>query len=54
MDQLIGPWIEIVGKNLYRVSPLASSFGHEMLTVDEQTRIHNEIANQRAGHKCKE
>jgi len=46
MDQLIGPWIEVVGKNMYRVSPLASKFGREMLAPDEQTRIHVAISAQ--------
>lgn len=46
MDQLIGPWIEVVGKDMYRVSPLASKFGREMLAPDEQTRIHVAISAQ--------
>ncbi len=46
MDQLVGPWIETSGKDLYRVSPLANSFGREMLTLDEQASIHKEIAVQ--------
>lgn len=44
MDQLIGPWIEVAGKGLFRVSPLASSFGHNMLSPDEQRHIHETIA----------
>ena len=44
MDQLIGPWIETVGRDLFRVSPLASSFGREMLPPDEQRHIHETIA----------
>ena len=46
IDQLVGPWIEPVGKDLYRVSPLASRFGYEMLSTDEQNRIHKAIAVQ--------
>ncbi len=51
MDQLVGPWIEVVGKNLFRVSPLASTFGAEMLTLDEQKRIHQAIATQMLGKR---
>ena len=46
LDQLVGPWVEAVGSDLFRVSPLASSFGHEMLPSDEQIRIHETIAVQ--------
>ena len=46
MDQLIGPWIEAAGKDLFRVSPLARSFGHDMLSSDEQKRVHKTIAVQ--------
>ena len=44
LDQLIGPWIEVVGKGEYRVSPLASGFGREMLEIPEQNRVHEAIA----------
>ena len=44
MDQLIGPWIEAVGNGEYRVSPLASGFGREMLGAKEQKRVHGSIA----------
>ena len=44
LDQLIGPWIEAVGNDEYRVSPLASGFGREMLEVPEQNRVHKAIA----------
>ena len=44
MDQLIGPWIEPVGRDLFRVSPLAADFGKQMLTADEQSTIHNAVA----------
>ena len=45
-EQLVGPWIEAVGADLFRVSPLASTFGRETLTLDEQTAIHETIAVQ--------
>ena len=44
MDLLVGPWIESVGRDLFRVSPLASTFGHETLSPVEQRRIHGTIA----------
>ena len=46
LDQLIGPWVEPVGTNLFRVSPLASDLGHDMLPPDEQKQIHETIAVQ--------
>ena len=46
LDQLIGPWIEAIGKDMFRVSPLASKFGQEMLSPSEQRRIHGTIAVQ--------
>jgi len=44
LDKLIGPWVETVGKNRYRISPLAAKFGKEMLSPTIQTRIHSGIA----------
>ena len=44
MDQLIGPWIEAVGKGLFRVSPLAASFGRSMLPPERQRKIHETFA----------
>ena len=44
MDQLIGPWIEPVGRHLFRVSPLAADLGRQMLTTDTQAIIHNALA----------
>ncbi len=44
MDQLVGPWIEAVGNDLFRVSPLVSSSGRKTLALDEQERIHETIA----------
>ncbi len=49
MDQLVGPWIEAVGRDSYRVSPLASRFGNETLSNDEQKQIHETIAVQMIG-----
>ena len=46
LDQLVGPWIEAAGKDLFRVSPLASRSGRETLPPDEQRRIHETIAVQ--------
>ena len=50
MDQLIGPWIETRGKDLFRVSPLAGSSGGQMLSPKEQKRIHQTIADQMVRH----
>lgn len=43
-DALIGPWVEAVGRDQYRISPLAAQFGKEMLSPSLQTRIHSDIA----------
>ena len=45
-DQLVGPWIEAVGSDSYRVSPLASNVGQQMLPSTEQEAIHSLIATQ--------
>ena len=47
LDQLVGPWIERAGNDLFRVSPLAISFGQDMLSLDEQEHIHKIIADQK-------
>ena len=44
LDQLIGPWIEIVGRGEYRVSPLARRFHREMLEGAEHKHVHKAIA----------
>ena len=44
MDQLVGPWLEGVGRDLFRVSPLASNFGRDVLSPEEQRQIHDTIA----------
>ena len=46
LDALIGPWLETMGANSYRVSPLAARSGHGMMSVSERTRIHSAIATQ--------
>ena len=49
IDQLVGPWIEAVGKDLFRVSPLARQLGSKMLLPEEQEHIHKNIAIQMLG-----
>lgn len=44
LDALIGPWVETVGQDRYRISPLAAHFGKEMIPPIERTRIHGSIA----------
>ena len=44
LDELVGPWVEAVDGRLLRVSPLASQFGQEMLSPDEQECIHGNFA----------
>ena len=44
MDLLTGPWIENVGKDAFRVSPLAMDSGRTMLPADEQRHIHEAFA----------
>lgn len=46
LDALIGPWIETVGRESYRVSPLAARSGQEMLSPSDVVGIHNAIAAQ--------
>ena len=49
LDQLIGPWIEGMGNGLFRVSPLASGAGAQMLSTGDQQLIHRTMAMQRLG-----
>lgn len=49
IDQLVGPWIETLGNDSFRVSPLAANFGRENLPLNEQRRIHSAIAAQMLG-----
>ena len=44
LDQLVGPWIESVGEDLFRVSPLADHCGRETLSDVVQERVHETIA----------
>jgi Cdc6-like AAA superfamily ATPase len=43
-DALIGPWVETVGRDQYRISPLAAQFGKGMLSPSLQISIHSGIA----------
>ena len=44
LDQLIGPWLEVIGSGLFRVSPLVSGAGAQMLSVGDQQLIHQTMA----------
>ncbi|HEX9868383.1 MAG TPA: hypothetical protein VGC99_07260 [Candidatus Tectomicrobia bacterium] len=46
LDQLVGPWVERLGGDSYRVSPLAGGFGREMLSAEEQQLIHEAITGE--------
>jgi hypothetical protein len=46
LDSLIGPWVEVIGKDIIRVSPLAANAGQGMLTAESQRAIHAAIAIQ--------
>ena len=43
-DRLVGPWIEILGENSYRVSPLLRDAGKQILSGIEQKAAHEAIA----------
>ena len=43
LDALVGPWVESLGGDMLRVSPLAIGFGRDMLDQAEQQRIHAAI-----------
>jgi hypothetical protein len=43
---LIGPWIETIGKDKFRVSPLAGQSGRDMLLPEQQKAVHSAIASQ--------
>ena len=43
-DGLVGPWIETLGNNTYRVSPLLRGAGNQALSEAEQTAVHTAIA----------
>lgn len=44
LDALIGPWVESVGTDLFRVSPLAGGFSDEMMTRSERRCVHEVLA----------
>jgi tetratricopeptide (TPR) repeat protein len=43
-EGLVGPWIETVGNDCYRVSPLLSNAGGQTLSQPEQTAVHTAVA----------
>jgi tetratricopeptide (TPR) repeat protein len=45
IDRLVGPWIERVGGDQLRVSPLVSTAGREILSPAEGTRVHRAVAD---------
>ena len=51
LDQLVGPWIETVGEDRFRVSPLAGDFGRHMLSPSEQQKVHETFAVQMADNR---
>lgn len=50
-DLLVGPWIEKIGEDSYRVSPLLLHQGKEVLTLVETNAIHEKIALEILGRK---
>jgi hypothetical protein len=46
LDSLIGPWVEVIGKDMFRVSPLATNAGQGMLTAEARQVINAAIAVQ--------
>lgn len=44
LDTMIGPWIERMGRDRFRLSPLASGLGRAMLAPEHQTELHAGIA----------
>ena len=45
LDSLVGPWIEAVGPDLFRVSPLVAGSAPKLFASDEQTKIHHAIVD---------
>jgi hypothetical protein len=43
-DGLVGPWIEAVGNDRYRISPLLSNAGSKALSEPQQTSVHTAMA----------
>ena len=44
LDELVGPWIEPIARDMYRVSPLAGQSGQGTMTSGEQRGIHALVA----------
>lgn len=51
LDELVGPWIEPVSTNIFRVSPLAAKSGQGYLTAEEQCKVHALVARQMMSRK---
>lgn len=43
-DELVGPWIDRVGSDRYRVSPLVAGSGNDVLSIAEIKAVHRAIA----------
>jgi tetratricopeptide (TPR) repeat protein len=50
-DCLVGPWIERVGEDSYRVSPLLQNEGNKVLSAPETKAVHEAIALRILGRK---
>jgi tetratricopeptide (TPR) repeat protein len=50
-DCLVGPWIERVGEDSYRVSPLLQNEGNKVLSAPEIKTVHEAIALRILGRK---
>ncbi|OHB60302.1 MAG: hypothetical protein A2Y12_04315 [Planctomycetes bacterium GWF2_42_9] len=46
LDTLLGPWIEVIEKDRFRVSPLVSNAANSTLSQPIQTKIHKQIVAQ--------
>jgi hypothetical protein len=46
LDNVIGPWIEQVGNDQLRISPLLQNAGHEILTPSSQQLVHLTAAEE--------
>lgn len=49
LDELIGPWLEVVDSGTLRVSPLAAKFGSEMLVPDMRAQVYSVAAEKMMG-----
>ncbi|WP_139347192.1 hypothetical protein [Herbaspirillum sp. VT-16-41] len=52
LDQLVGPWIDDVGAERLRISPLVERAGEEVLDSQEQQAIHCRAAEVLAGNEA--